>query len=88
MSISENFDIHQVKEKDVNKIIRKDVKTLPQKQRTFVLTHIKGICLGTMTEESGMLAIRAKFGVRAEVIAKKILTNALNPSVTSETMQP
>ena len=88
MSVSRDFGIHQTKEKDINKIVRKDVKTLPQKQRTFVLTHIKAICLGTITEESGMLAIRAKFGVRAEVIAKKILTNALNPSVTSETMQP
>jgi hypothetical protein len=75
-------------EKDINRIIRKDIKTLPQKQRTFVLTHIKAICLGTMKRESALLAIRGKFGVRAEVVAVKILNNALNPTVTSETMQP
>ena len=88
MTVNSNPDVQQFTEEDINKIVRKHIKGLPQKQRTFVLTHIKAICLGTIKEESGMLAIRAKFGARAEVVAKKILTNALHPTLTSETMQP
>lgn len=88
MSVARDFDIHKVSEDDINKTVRKLIKQLPEKQRTFVLTHIRAICLGTIEKESGLLAIRGKFGVRAEVVAGRILADALNPTLTSETMQP
>lgn len=87
MSVSNDLDLVQ-REQDINKIVKKHIKNLPQKQRCFVLTHIRAICLGNLTEDSGLLAIRGKFGVQAEVTGKKILTEALKPTLTSDTMHP
>ncbi len=78
MVADEEWDIEKVKD-DIGRILRSNIKNLPKKQQNFVLTHIRGICLGTMSRESGLLAIRGKYGIRAEVTAQKILTDALAP---------
>jgi len=59
--------------------LKRILAKLPKSQHRFFAQIVSSVCLGRISEQGGLLELRAKYGVRAELAGREVFNDIRIP---------